>query len=512
MDDEERLAWQRIGTAKRRSMVNSFSPELLARHGAVSPPSLEGSSSDELSPQARRVRPVLQSSCSTKDGHMLELEQQKLEVKLLQARHLALKEIGGKPSPYCILRIEERGGDGEVRSQVHKRTMDPVFDETFKLDGVHRGDTLVVLMYDWQKNQPSEPLGSAHVVLDDTTSLMPEWFELRPLRPGQPGSGEVQLQLSGPMLHPTALPEFPQKPGLRSQVSGAGRRLANRSVSMPGEMGAPQTPSRYTAHWNDDDLHNLRLDDKSFMDKARSLCQQAGLVKHHNMPAPMPVDGIALNRVWDDSATELLREKLEAQCHELEEGQSGHADEAKQKMLRRSIYDTMAELQGNIRVMVRVRPLKRQTGQFETVRVELPCDVHFESSLKSGRTAQKSFEYDRVFGPTDSQVHRCLAPFNSGVRICATSCIERCHLPCTLQMSVYEELKDAVAHVLQGYNCVIAAYGHTGSGKTHSMFGPRKDRGVNYRALSDLITLAQEDTENEFEIKASHMEIYNEEL
>ncbi len=40
--------------------------------------------------------------------------------------------------------------------------------------------------------------------------------------------------------------------------------------------------------------------------------------------------------------------------------------------------------------------------------------------------------------------------------------------------------------VLDGYNVCIFAYGQTGMGKTFTMEGTPKNRGVNYRTLEEL--------------------------
>ena len=70
----------------------------------------------------------------------------------------------------------------------------------------------------------------------------------------------------------------------------------------------------------------------------------------------------------------------------------------------------------------------------------------------------------------------------------------------------------------------IFAYGQTGSGKTHTMEGPPEDRGVNFRALAELFSLARSsdaaDAKAESSLPAnggfvftvSMLEVYNEEI
>jgi hypothetical protein len=66
------------------------------------------------------------------------------------------------------------------------------------------------------------------------------------------------------------------------------------------------------------------------------------------------------------------------------------------------------------------------------------------------------------------------------------------------QELVYSEISPAIMSVLQGFNVCIFAYGQTGTGKTYTMEGPPENRGVNYRALAELVSqqalLAQDHT------------------
>ena len=50
---------------------------------------------------------------------------------------------------------------------------------------------------------------------------------------------------------------------------------------------------------------------------------------------------------------------------------------------------------------------------------------------------------------------------------------------------MFEECKDAVTSVLDGYNVTLFAYGQTGAGKTHTMYGSAADgRGGKERRLA----------------------------
>ena len=73
--------------------------------------------------------------------------------------------------------------------------------------------------------------------------------------------------------------------------------------------------------------------------------------------------------------------------------------------------------------------------------------------------------------------------------------------------------KSVVDAVLRGVNGTVMAYGQTSSGKTHTMSGTAEDPGVMTRAMEDIFAaVAAAGDARAYEIKASYMEIYNEEI
>jgi kinesin family protein C2/C3 len=140
---------------------------------------------------------------------------------------------------------------------------------------------------------------------------------------------------------------------------------------------------------------------------------------------------------------------------------------------RKLLYNKVQELRGNIRVFCRVRPDKdsvvRAAGDTEVV---LP-------SLKGDNVI---LEYDHVYG------------------VKAT------------QDEIFADTRPIILSCIDGYNVCLMAYGQTGSGKTYTMMGPPENPGVNRRAIRELLALAKERPEVEFEIKVSLMEVYNENL
>lgn len=81
----------------------------------------------------------------------------------------------------------------------------------------------------------------------------------------------------------------------------------------------------------------------------------------------------------------------------------------------------------------------------------------------------------------------------------------------TEQEEVFNETKDIILSVIDGYNICIMAYGQTGSGKTWTMMGPVDNPGVNRRAIVLLLSsLKSQSDQIDFQIEAAQLEVYNE--
>jgi len=85
----------------------------------------------------------------------------------------------------------------------------------------------------------------------------------------------------------------------------------------------------------------------------------------------------------------------------------------------------------------------------------------------------------------------------------------------TSQERLYETaVAPMVDEVLQGFNCTVFAYGQTGTGKTHTMTGGEEgEAGVIPRAVGHIFKyLNGLGGVNEFTVKCSFLELYNEEI
>ena len=134
--------------------------------------------------------------------------------------------------------------------------------------------------------------------------------------------------------------------------------------------------------------------------------------------------------------------------------------------LRRKAHNRVLELQGNIRVMCRVRPVlpvESKSGEADVAPSFPEADaLAVATSRRDGsRGSKEVFEFDRVFQWDASQTQ------------------------------VFDEVRPLVTSVLDGYNVCIFAYGQTGSGKTHTMEGEPDDLGVNFRALEELFAVRE---------------------
>ena len=86
-----------------------------------------------------------------------------------------------------------------------------------------------------------------------------------------------------------------------------------------------------------------------------------------------------------------------------------------------------------------------------------------------------------------------------------------------IQQRIYDDIgKETIADILNGYNGTIFAYGPTGTGKTHTMFGEiesKENKGLIPRVAHEIFSMIN-NTEGEvdFIVKCSMLEIYKENL
>jgi hypothetical protein len=157
------------------------------------------------------------------------------------------------------------------------------------------------------------------------------------------------------------------------------------------------------------------------------------------------------------------------------------ANYTKERKLRKKIHNRLLEVQGNIRVICRVRPIlevERKSGEDVDV-TEIPNEE--ELIVTRDMATKTKYEYDRVFGQRSTQEE------------------------------VFEAVQPLCVSVLDGYNVCIFAYGQTGSGKTYTMEGYGENHGVSPRAIHELFYQVQQlEVSMMFTLTLSMLEIYNE--
>ncbi|XP_040895119.1 kinesin-like protein KIN-14S [Toxotes jaculatrix] len=141
---------------------------------------------------------------------------------------------------------------------------------------------------------------------------------------------------------------------------------------------------------------------------------------------------------------------------------------------RKSLYNKLLELQGNIRVFCRYRKSVASSSCLEK------GDDQEVVVVQKG--TRKKFQFDRVF-PQSSTQEEVFA----GTLPVITSCVD-------------------------GYNVCILAYGQTGSGKTYTMMGTKENPGVNIRSVRELLRICAEKEKVSYTLKISMLEIYNDTL
>uniref|UniRef100_A0A671TU67 Kinesin-like protein n=1 Tax=Sparus aurata TaxID=8175 RepID=A0A671TU67_SPAAU len=148
----------------------------------------------------------------------------------------------------------------------------------------------------------------------------------------------------------------------------------------------------------------------------------------------------------------------------LEQEAAGEVEELrslyrKEAVERKSLYNKLLELQGNIRVFCRCRRSDASS---------LPSEQHTDYNTRFGSSFLPSFLQEDVFAGTLPVI---------------TSCVD-------------------------GYNVCILAYGQTGSGKTYTMMGSKENPGN----INTLLTVGSELHQTSAHFQISMLDIYNETL
>ncbi|ORY76276.1 P-loop containing nucleoside triphosphate hydrolase protein [Leucosporidium creatinivorum] len=136
----------------------------------------------------------------------------------------------------------------------------------------------------------------------------------------------------------------------------------------------------------------------------------------------------------------------------------------------------------NVLVCVRIRPPAAKLAAATTLVEERAWNVDEQSGRLTLKTGHPEFTFDSVVTGSDNE-------------------------------AVYEEAgKDLVLAAMEGFDACIFAYGQTASGKTFTLTGNPANPGIIPQAVTEIFTYIREHPEQEFLLRASYLEIYNETL
>lgn len=170
---------------------------------------------------------------------------------------------------------------------------------------------------------------------------------------------------------------------------------------------------------------------------------------------------------------EMRIRELERQLHDSE-------------VARRKLHNKVQELRGNVRIFVRCRPFLPSDEEGGPSPVRCAGDNSSIVLVKPENGEEHNFTFDRVFSPSATQAE------------------------------VYTEVSDFVQSALDGFKVCLFSYGQTGSGKTHTMTGTGTGnmRGIIPRAVEQILSRINELEQQEwqYQVEASVLEIYNEEV
>ncbi|KAL7402143.1 hypothetical protein ABVT39_010422 [Epinephelus coioides] len=165
--------------------------------------------------------------------------------------------------------------------------------------------------------------------------------------------------------------------------------------------------------------------------------------------------------------------------YQVEQEAAGEVEELrslyrKEAVERKSLYNKLLELQGNIRVFCRCRKSSASSSCVEKT------DEQEVVVVQKGN--KKKFQFDKVFPQSSTQE------------------------------DVFAETLPVITSCVDGYNVCILAYGQTGSGKTYTMMGSKDNPGVNIRSIRELLRICAEKEKVSYTLKISMLEIYNDSL
>lgn len=270
-----------------------------------------------------------------------------------------------------------------------------------------------------------------------------------PSEPGAVGSSSSSspyMRNSGPpsIVKEPAPPDLVPAPlvGLRSSLAERHHRLPVALAEQVNARDAAAEVADYAQRLDDLGRAAGSLSEQLAMALRRAEAAEVRATMLEKVTDPTLGDRLAdaLHRAERAEAAEARVVDVEARNMELQDMLT------REQRIRRKTHNQLLDLRGQIRVFVRVRPtLARDDGDEIVVSQKdlMTVDVARNATSADGRdrSERKAFSFDAAFGPRATQEE------------------------------VFGDVKDLVQSAVDGYNISIFAYGQTGAGKTHTMYG-----------------------------------------
>ncbi|KAG2392282.1 hypothetical protein C9374_012534 [Naegleria lovaniensis] len=148
---------------------------------------------------------------------------------------------------------------------------------------------------------------------------------------------------------------------------------------------------------------------------------------------------------------------------------------------RKQLHNLVEDMKGNIRVIVRLRPLLEDEQPTDLMQGRLEIKDDNTITVATQNFGSKNHEFYKVLDENANQE------------------------------DVFEHVKPLIQSALDGYNLCIFAYGQTGSGKTFTIHGDKTQHGLIQRAAEFLYNTLEKQTgarRETFSISCSMVELY----
>jgi len=157
-----------------------------------------------------------------------------------------------------------------------------------------------------------------------------------------------------------------------------------------------------------------------------------------------------------------------------------------EQTLRKKLHNQLQDMKGAIRVYCRFRPMvKRELEKGDVAVLTKKDSMNVEINRPAPLNDSKLFQFEAVFDGDSTQEQ------------------------------VFSDCRDLIQSAIDGYNVTVFAYGQTGAGKTHTMYGNPDQPGLAPRtieALFDMVRKQERGGGKKFVVKFYMIEVYKQDI